>query len=97
MSSLPSWSQAGVFDRKSEADAVCRAMAEFHRMEEGLWYGTRLPMPVYDADAFSGDMIHLNVFGQHFLILNTWEAVNDLLNKRSAYSGRPQFTMISEL
>ena len=43
-------------------------------------------------------MIHLNVFGQHFVILNSLEVIADLFEKRSSnYSDRKQLTMFCEL
>ena len=43
-------------------------------------------------------MIHLNVVGQHYIILNSLEVVNDLLEKRSSNnSDRKQATMMIEL
>ena len=46
----------------------------------------------------SGDMIYLNVFGLHFVILNSLEVITDLFEKRSSnYSDRKQMTMFCEL
>ena len=43
----------------------------------------------------SGDMIYLNVFGQHILILNSLEVITDLFEKRSSnYSDRKKMTML---
>ena len=43
-------------------------------------------------------MIHLNVVGQHYIILNSLEVVNNLLEKRSSNnSDRKQATMMMEL
>ena len=43
-------------------------------------------------------MIHLNVVGQHIIILNSFEVINDLFEKRSSnYSDRKKMTMLSEL
>ena len=45
-----------------------------------------------------GDVIHANVLGTHYIILNSLEAVEDLLEKRSAiYSDRPRLPMMNEL
>ncbi|THH27405.1 hypothetical protein EUX98_g6781 [Antrodiella citrinella] len=45
-----------------------------------------------------GDIIHLNVLGQNIIVLSSLEAINDLLEKRSAiYSSRPRSTMMHEL
>jgi hypothetical protein len=45
-----------------------------------------------------GDLIHTQVFGQHYILLNSLEAAEDLLEKRSAiYSSRPRLPMIVEL
>ena len=43
-------------------------------------------------------MIHLNVLGQHFIILSSLEVISDLFEKRSSnYSDRKQMTMLNEL
>ena len=45
-----------------------------------------------------GDIIHVKVFGQHILLLNSLEICIDLLEKRSAiYSDRPRLPMMNEL
>ena len=46
----------------------------------------------------SGDMIYLNVLGQHFVILNSLEVTTDLFEKRSSnYSDRLHLTILHEL
>ncbi|RPD54263.1 CyP450 monooxygenase [Lentinus tigrinus ALCF2SS1-6] len=41
-----------------------------------------------------GDIVHLNVLGQHMIILGSFEAASELLDKRSAnYSGKPASAM----
>ncbi|KAH8104105.1 cytochrome P450 [Cristinia sonorae] len=54
---------------------------------------------LYEAMALKyGDIIHLNVLGQSIVVLSSLEAINDLLEKRSAiYSSRPRSTMMHEL
>lgn len=45
-----------------------------------------------------GDVVHVQAFGNHFVILNSAEAVDDLLEKKSAiYSDRPRLPMLVEL
>jgi hypothetical protein len=45
-----------------------------------------------------GDIVHVEVFGQHIVVLNTMEIVKDLLDSRSAvYSDREHTTMFMEL
>ena len=46
----------------------------------------------------SGDMIYLNVLGQHIVILSSPTVITDLFEKRSSnYSDRKQMTMLNEL
>ena len=46
----------------------------------------------------SGDMIYLNVLGQHIIILSSLEVIGDLFEKRSLnYSDRKQLIMMNEL
>ena len=41
-----------------------------------------------------GDVVHIDVLGQHIVVLNSSQACEDLLVKRgSTYSDRPAFTM----
>ncbi|EPQ56835.1 cytochrome P450 [Gloeophyllum trabeum ATCC 11539] len=45
-----------------------------------------------------GDCIHLTILGQSIVVLNSFEAASDLLEKRSAaYSSRPRLVMAGEL
>ncbi|KZV68637.1 cytochrome P450 [Peniophora sp. CONT] len=42
-----------------------------------------------------GDVVHVKIFGKHLILLNSAQAVNDLLDKRSSiYSDRPHFPLI---
>ena len=46
----------------------------------------------------SGDMIYLNVLGQHFVILSSLNIITDLFEKRSTnYSDRKQMPMLNDL
>lgn len=70
--------------------------------EWGRKYGERLPPreeyradPTCDVDS---DVIRLNMLGTDLIILNSYEAATDLLDKRGAiYSDRPVLTMLGEL
>ncbi|KZP26478.1 cytochrome P450 [Athelia psychrophila] len=45
---------------------------------------------------YSSDMVYLSIFRQSVLVLDSFEAINDLLDKRSSvYSSRPRFTMLT--
>lgn len=45
-----------------------------------------------------GDLVHLNVAGQHVMILNSLEVAQDLLNRRGAnYSDRPRLVVAGEI
>ncbi|KAJ7676990.1 cytochrome P450 [Mycena polygramma] len=47
---------------------------------------------------YNSDIIHLNVVGTSMIVLNSVEAANDLLDKRSGiYSDRPRLPMANEL
>lgn len=46
----------------------------------------------------TGDVVYLKVLRQPMLILNSLEAAQDLLDKRSAiYSDRPNFVLLNDL
>ncbi|KAJ7138644.1 cytochrome P450 [Mycena filopes] len=47
---------------------------------------------------YDSDVIHFNLAGQSLVVLSSWRAADDLLEKRSSmYSDRPSFTMSFEL
>ncbi|KAG7094933.1 hypothetical protein E1B28_005736 [Marasmius oreades] len=47
---------------------------------------------------YDSDLIHLNVFGTHLIVVNSHKAAKELFDKRSAmYGDRPRMTMINEL
>lgn len=49
-----------------------------------------------DRLSFIGPVIYLNLLGQPVIVLNTVQAVEDLLEKRSRiYSARPRFIIVS--
>ena len=46
-------------------------------------------------DIIEGDIMHVDVFGQPFLIVSTLKIAEDLLEKRSSiYSDRPHFVRL---
>ena len=46
----------------------------------------------------AGDVIHLRVLDKHVIVLNSFEATNELFEKRSAiYSDRPDMPMLVDL
>ncbi|KAF8337882.1 cytochrome P450 [Cantharellus anzutake] len=47
---------------------------------------------------YRSDLIHLKIFGQSLVVLNSYNVVTDLLEKRATlYSDRPQLTMTADL
>jgi hypothetical protein len=57
-------------------------------------YIGRNPRP----DMLIGDIIYLQVLGQSLVVLNSYTACKDLLEKRGGiYSSRPRFVLLSEL
>lgn len=41
------------------------------------------------TDSTASDVVYMNILGQSIVILNSWEAINDLIEKRSnLYSSR---------
>ncbi|KAJ3797340.1 cytochrome P450 [Lentinula aff. detonsa] len=50
------------------------------------------------AEQYNSDILHLKVAGGDYIILNSYEAITDLLDKRSSiYSSRPHATMLQDL
>lgn len=51
-----------------------------------------------DLIFFIGPVVHFRILYRHLVVVNTFEAANDLLDKRGAiYSDRPRFPMLNEL
>ena len=49
-------------------------------------------------NGITGDIIYFNVLGNSILSVNSYQAANDLLNKKGAiYSDRPRLPMVKEL
>ncbi|KAH7881400.1 cytochrome P450 [Lentinula edodes] len=68
--------------------------------------GNSLDMPMTDqhivfaqwAEKFDSDILHLKVVGGNCIVLSSYEAAMDLLDKRSSiYSSRPRVTMLQDL
>lgn len=76
-------------------------MADFHEVERNLWCAIlAIIIPQRDStnQRVAGDLIYIRKFGNPILVLNSMEAANELLDKRSViYSSRPYRTMASEL
>ncbi|KAE9388006.1 cytochrome P450 [Gymnopus androsaceus JB14] len=50
------------------------------------------------AEEFDSDILHLEVAGADYIVLNSYDAATDLLEKRSnVYSSRPHYTMLCDL
>ena len=50
------------------------------------------------SKTFPGDILHLTVFGQHLVVLNSIDSAVTLMEKRSdRYSDRPAFPMLELL
>ncbi|GJE86824.1 cytochrome P450 [Phanerochaete sordida] len=66
------------------ADPILGHLRTFPRDNHGKTF--------YEWSKQYGDVLHLNIFGKSVVVLNSHEAANDLLDKRSAiYSDRPDF------
>lgn len=59
-------------------------------------YASDSPLTVVADRAFSGDIIHLEIFGMHLVILNSMEAAQTLLGQ-VIYSDRPPLAMAGDL
>ncbi|KDQ11859.1 hypothetical protein BOTBODRAFT_189554 [Botryobasidium botryosum FD-172 SS1] len=44
-----------------------------------------------------GDVIHLSAFGNHIVVLNTYESAHELLHLRSSYTSRPVTQMVGKM
>jgi hypothetical protein len=69
---------------------------EMHKKYGQSKYGPYIPYQ--SSECSTGDMVYLNVMGQGFLILGSWERTNDLFEKRgSIYSDRIHSPLILDL
>lgn len=63
-----------------------------------IWLAFRLSPFMNVPDTLLGDVTYVHAFNKHALIINSYEAAVDLLEKRSAiYSSRPPSVMVHEL
>lgn len=64
----------------------------------GKQYGERILVANVFLTNLIGDVIYLHCLGKKMLVLNSVEAAQDLLEKRSAiYSNRPRFVLFGEM
>lgn len=84
--------------RQMTGDYIERRFAEW-----GKRYGMPYSFPAEisdgsDVEAMIGDVNYLEVLGQPLIVLNSYTACKDLLEKRgSIYSSRPRLVLLSEL
>ena len=73
-----------------------RRKAGYSWLEVGKAYGEHCCGGIYGTERLApGPVVHLEVFGRHIILLNTAQAVSDLLDKRSGiYSDRPPVPMM---
>lgn len=51
-----------------------------------------------DANLFTGDVIYVHILNRKMIILNSFAAARDLMDKRSAnYSDRPRLVLLNEV
>lgn len=74
-----------------------RDLEVFDRFQGNLWYSLTLLLK-HTFNVFLGDLVFFYGLGNNLLVLNSMEAINDLLEKRGQiYSDRPIFTVVGEL
>lgn len=69
-------------------------------MGSTIWYLQLCLLLAQIADwvSSSGDVSYIKIFSQPLVVINSFLAAKDLLEKRGAiYSGRPRFVLIAEL
>lgn len=67
-------------------------------MVSGLKYADYVFGHLRTPNIFVGELVYIENVGVPMLIINSYDAAMDLLNKRSAiYSSRPQLIMTCEL
>ena len=75
-----------------------KAMGKIQPVGEGLWQVPPSVASIDHAYNKAGDIVHVRSFGSSLVVLNTFQAASNLLEKRSSiYSSRRHSTMLLEL
>ena len=75
-------------------------MEDFYKLDERLWFvSPRLSFLLkFTRSLIPGTVIHIHAFGKPMIILNSYEAAKDLLDRRGAiYADRPRLVLLQEL
>ncbi len=77
------------------------SVAQGDRMEEGIRCVSLILLMSFAQSShfhFAGDIVYLDALGSRILFLNSYEAAEDLMERRSTiYSGRPVLMMLNKL
>ena len=74
---------------------IWRIGQEMRQVQVQQYCVSHLPNITYSAGS---DVVYMKALGSHLLVLNSFEAARDLLDKKGAlYSSRPRLVMINEL
>jgi len=93
---------AASYPRKPVRFTQRKTRARLCRVGQKVWYGTPWRLkPLYGeglTQSLTGDIIHLQIFGQHLVILNSSKAAVEMLDKKSVkYSDRPILPFVGDL
>ncbi|CDO71862.1 hypothetical protein BN946_scf184940.g9 [Trametes cinnabarina] len=67
-------------------------IGNIHQLSRDVWY------KFTEWKRIHGPIVHIKLFGQDVIILNTLKAASDLLDKRAPiYSSRPQFFIVGQM
>ncbi|KAG6378884.1 cytochrome P450 [Boletus reticuloceps] len=95
---LPSRPQGSSPYRKHRRHALCQTLAHLYRMGPEIWQVTYILSYPSALPSFLGDISHVEVLGQHIIILNNVNVAMEMLDKKSSsYSDRPVLPMGGEL
>ena len=99
---LPSaaWSTGRTSDRKLTGHAVGKRVVNICWMGKKIWcvwLSCKFQFLILPF-ILKGPICHVNVFGRHIFVLNTYEGMMDLLERRSTnYSERPHSLMVYDM
>ena len=95
---LSAWPSPGPNHRKHSTYDGWKARRRIRKMGYTIWCLLFLLAVLRMLRLFEGDINHVRIFGQPLVVLNSFEAARDLLEKRGAiYSGRPRLVLFSEM
>jgi hypothetical protein len=96
---ISAWSPWMASHRAHSGHASHQTLAHFCYVGQEVWWAPTVSSDIVHSKILSaGDISHIEVMGQHIVVLNSVKAAIDMLDKKSTlYSDRPIFPVAGEL